>query len=174
GRADRLGRIGIGLRDAASCDEGASRRHLTPADDLAVGIGQDGAGLATEHEVGREGAVAITPLGPRVALGIAGVIPEPTKTRGPPRKVSERVVIEEREVVVEERGSELARGQRRHDSGAVADFTRTSGIASSSNTFFRSSIGVREEMSSSTFLRPLILPMRIAPTSLSARKKSRL
>src|SRR5688500_10772142 len=68
-----------------------------------------------------------------------------------------------------------------HDEGdalqrhsAAAGLTGTSGMARSSKTRGRSSIGVRELMSSSTFLRPFIFPMRIAPTSLSPRKKSRL
>ena len=53
-------------------------------------------------------------------------------------------------------------------------FAGISGTARSSNTLRRSSIGVRELMSSRTFLRPFIFPTRIAPTSLSPRKKSRL
>src|SRR6266699_4285267 len=57
---------------------------------------------------------------------------------------------------------------------AAAGLAGTSGMASSSKTFCRSSTGVRELISSSTFLRPFILPMRIAPTSLSPRKKRRL
>ena len=77
-----------------------------------------------------------------------------------------------------QRPLELATGNDERDAlqahSAAAGFAGTSGIASSSKTFWRSSIGVRELMSSSTFFRPLILPIRIAPTSLSPRKKSRL
>src|SRR2546430_874080 len=61
-----------------------------------------------------------------------------------------------------------------HSSEAAGALAGSSGTARSSNTFRRSAIGVRELMSSSTFLRPFILPTRIAPTSLSCRKKSRL
>ena len=61
-----------------------------------------------------------------------------------------------------------------HSGVAAAAFGGISGSANSSKTFRRSSIGVRELMSSSTFFRPFIFPTRIAPTSLSRRKKSRL
>ena len=63
--------------------------------------------------------------------------------------------------------------RHRYSTGAAA-FTGTSGMASSSSTASRRSIVARDLMSSSTFLRPFILPMRIAPTSRSSRKKSRL
>jgi len=62
---------------------------------------------------------------------------------------------------------------RGHYSG-VAAFVTASGIASRPKTLWRSSIAARELISSSTFLRPFILPIKIAPTSLSPRKKSRL
>src|SRR2546425_13138932 len=118
--------------------------------------------------------MAVALLRPRVAVGITGVVPKAAVARRPPGEVGERVVIEEREVVVEERRSERARLESGHASGATPGLTATSGIASISKIFLRSSIGVREEMISRTFFRPFILPMRIAPTSLSLRKKRRL
>src|SRR5207245_163805 len=98
--------------------------------------------------------------------------------RMPAESMKHRDAAEGTRVRQVQRSYELAAGHDERDAlqshSAGAGFIGTSGIASSSKTFCRSSIGARELMSSSTFLRPFILPMRIAPTSLSPRKKRRL
>ena len=165
---------GIGRFDAARHRVTEPRLCVAPTDDLAAAVREQPLLAAVANELDDQRAIVVAVPGAGVALDVNAVVPKPAIAGRPPREVRERVVVEERQVIVEQLGRELADVHAHSSVGVRAALVGSSGMARSSKTFRRSSIGVRELMSSRTFLRPLIFPTRIAPTSLSPRKKSRL